>query len=188
MIVRPATLAALLFAVLALFAAGCGGDDETPSGSGAEATAAATTPAATEADAGEEGEGGETEEEREKEEEAARESGAKECSEVGDIDGEPKNQMPKDVVVLKDAHVYESEGPFGKTERFFAAVDGEAADLPAVRDEAAKALEGAGFKTLSTDEEESTEAEAHLQGDKHTVDIQVIALCTGKLRIRYTVS
>ena len=63
MIVRPATLAALLFAVLALVAAGCGGDDETPSSSGAEATTAATTAptaAATEdADAGEEGKEGE---------------------------------------------------------------------------------------------------------------------------------
>jgi hypothetical protein len=195
MIVRPATLAALLFAVLTLVAAGCGGDDETPSSSGAEATTAATTAptaAATEdADAGEqgeEGEEGESEEEREKEEEEAREAGAKECSEVGDIDGEPKNQVPEDVVVLKGSHVYESEGPFGKTERFFAAADGEAADLPAVRDAAAKALEGAGFKTLSTDEEENTEAEAHMQGDEHTVDIQVITLCAGKLRVRYTVS
>ena len=89
---------------------------------------------------------------------------------------------------LQGAKVYESEGPFGKTERFFAAVDGEAADLPKVRDDAAQQLEGVGFKSLSTDEEENTEAEAHLQGDKHTVDIQVIALCTGKLRIRYTVS
>ena len=131
---------------------------------------------------------GETEEEREKEEEAAKESGSKECSEVGDIDGEPKDQLPDDVVVLQGAHVYESEGPFGKTERFFAAVDGEAADLPARRDDAAKQLEGVGFKTLSTDEEENTEAEAHMQGDKHTVDIQVITLCSGKLRIRYTVS
>jgi len=40
---------------------------------------------------------------------------------------------------------------------------------------------------LATDQEEGAEAEAHLSGE-HTVDIQVINLCAGKLRIRYTVS
>ena len=40
---------------------------------------------------------------------------------------------------------------------------------------------------LAKDQEEGAEAEAHLSG-KHTVDIQVINLCKGKLRIRYTVS
>src|SRR4051812_32291604 len=193
--VRPAALAAVLFAVLALVFSACGRDDETPSGSGAEApattTATATATATEDADAGEEGqqgEDGDSEEEREKEEQEAREAGTKECDQVGDLDGEPKNQPPDDVVILQGAKVYESEGPFGKTERFFAAVDGEAADLPQVRDEAAQQLEGVGFKSLSTDQEENTEAEAHLQGDKHTVDIQVITFCTGKLRIRYTVS
>jgi len=105
-----------------------------------------------------------------------------------DLDAAPENQPPDDVTILDGAKVYESEGPFGKTERFFAAVDGEAADLAKVRDDAAQQLEGVGFKSLSTDEEANTEAEAHMQGDKHTVDIQVIALCDGKLRIRYTVS
>src|SRR4051795_13736306 len=169
MIVRPATLAAMLLAVLAFAFAACGGEDETSGGSESEATATAT--ATQDPDAGEEGE---TEEEREQEEQTAREAGGKECSEVGDIDGEPKHQPPDDVAVLEGAHVYESEGPFGKTERFFAAVDGDAADLHKVRDDAAQQLEGVGFKSLSTDEEANTEAEAHLQGDEHTVDIQVI--------------
>jgi hypothetical protein len=196
MIVRPATLAALLFAVLALAFAACGADDNESSSSTGEATATATTDAdagdagesGEDADKGEEGEDGDSEEEREREEQEAKEAGGKDCSTVGDIDGEPKNQPPEDVVILQGAKVYESEGPFGKTERFFAVIDGEAADLPARRDDAAKALEGVGFKTLSTDQEENTEAEAHMQGDKHTVDIQVISLCEGKLRIRYTVS
>jgi hypothetical protein len=210
MTVRPATLAALLFAVLALAVAACGDDETTTGSSGAEpnATATATQDAdagqageegeqgdqgeegeeGEEGEQGEEGEEGESEEEREKEEQEAREAGSKACSEVGDIDGEPKNQPPDDVAVLQGAHLYESEGPFGKTERFFASVDGEPADLPKIRDDAKTQLEGVGFKTLSTDEEENTEAEAHMQGDEHTVDIQVIALCEGKLRIRYTVS
>jgi hypothetical protein len=184
MIVRRATLLVLLFAALALFTAGCG-DDEPAQESGA--APAATQGGGEEAGEGE-GEEGETEEEREREEQEAREAGGKECSEVGEIDGEPKNQPPDDVKMVAGAKVYESEGPFGKTERFFAAVDGEASEMPEKRDEAAKALEEAGYKQLSTDEEENTEAEAHMEGNGKTVDIQVITLCEGKLRIRYTVS
>jgi len=89
--------------------------------------------------------------------------------------------------VLAGARLYESEGPFGKTERFFAAIDGETADLVAVRDAAAAALTANGYKLLATDQEDGIEAEAHLSG-KHTVDLQVINLCEGKLRVRYTVS
>jgi hypothetical protein len=184
MSVRPAALAALLFAVLAVAFAGCGGDDEA-----ASSTPAATGTATQDADAGsDQGEAGESGEEREREEEEAREAGGKDCATLGDLDGEPAKQPPEDVVVLLGAHVYESEGPFGKTERFLAAADGTPADLAARRDEAARQLEGVGFKTLSTDQEENAEAEAHMQGDRHTVDIQVIPLCEGKLRIRYTVS
>jgi hypothetical protein len=188
MTVRPATWAALLFAVFALLLAGCG-DDEPSGGSGAAPTATQ------DADSGAEqttepggGEEGETEEEREREEQEARESGGKPCSEVGDLDGQPKKQPPDDVAILDGAHVYESEGPFGKTERFFAVVDGEPSELPEKRDAAAKALEEGGYSIRSTDEEENTEAEAHLEGPDKTVDIQVITLCEGKLRIRYTVS
>jgi hypothetical protein len=172
-----------------LFAA-CGGDDETTGSSGAAGAQATQDADATEAPESEEpGAEGESEEEREREEAEARENGAKECSEVGDIDGEPKNQPPSDLAILDGAKVYESEGPFGKTERFFAAVDGEAAELPEKRDAAAKALEEAGYSIKATDQEENTEAEAHLEGpDGKTVDIQVITLCEGKLRIRYTVS
>src|SRR5690349_8005518 len=126
MIVRPATLAALLCCVFALFVAGCG-DDKPSQESGA---------APTQTQVGGEEQGGETDQEREKEEEEAAAAGAKECSEVGDLDGEPKHQPPDDVKILDGAKVYESEGPFGKTERFFAAVDGEAGDLPAKRDAA----------------------------------------------------
>ncbi len=171
-------LAALLCVVLALMFAACGGDDEPAS----TPTATATTAATEDADAGE------SEEEREREEAEAREAGGKECSEVGDIDGEPKKQPPSDVAILEGAKVYESEGPFGKTERFLAAVDGDAEELPEKRDAAAKALEEAGYSIRSTDQEEGAEAEAHLEGNGKTVDIQVTTLCEGKLRIRYTVS
>jgi hypothetical protein len=185
MSVRPASLAALLFAVLALFVAACG-DDETEGSSGAAPQT--TQEAQSEEPAGEqEGEEGESEEEREREEREAEEAGGKACSEVGDFDGKAKNRPPSDVTILDGADLYESEGPFGKTERFFAAIDGEPADLEARRDAAVDALERGGYKLLSSDQEEATEAEAHMSG-KHTVDIQVINLCKGKLRIRYTVS
>ncbi len=48
-------------------------------------------------------------------------------------------------------------------------------------------LKAAGYQVLDTDQEEGAEAEGHLSGP-HTVDVQVIALCKGKVRIRYTVS
>lgn len=181
MMVRRATLLVLLFAALALFTAGCGNDEEPAQESGAAPTATQGGE-----DAGEPE--GESEEEREREEAEAREAAGKECSEVGDLDGEPKNQPPEEIRMLDGAKVYESEGPFGKTERFFAAVDGDASELPEKRDEAAALLEQNGYKKLSADEEAGTEAEAHMEGNGKTVDIQVITLCEGKLRIRYTVS
>jgi hypothetical protein len=174
-----------------MLVAGCG-DDEESGQSGAQATA--TEGGSQDADAGEEqgdegeqGEEGESEEEREKEEEEARGAAGKSCDEVGDLDGSPKQEVPADLPLPGDAHVYESEGPFGKTVRYMAVTDGEADQLPAKRDDASDILVENGYKLLSKDEEAGAEAEAHLSG-KHTVDIQVINLCEGKLRVRYTVS
>jgi hypothetical protein len=171
--------------------AGCGGDDETPSASsGAEATSTQEADATPEADEGEEqGEDGDSEEEREREEQEAETAGGKDCAEAGDLDADPKLDPPADLKVPANAHIYESEGPFGKTERFFAVLDGTPEDLASARDEAQKELvDGSGYSPLSTDEEEGAEAEAHLKGSKNTVDIQVAPLCDGKIRIRYTVS
>ena len=90
--------------------------------------------------------------------------------------------------VLSYSHLYKSEGPFGKTERFYAVLDGTPEDLPSRRDDASNELvQNWGFASLSTDQEEGAEAEAHLKGAKHTVDVQVAPLCKGKIRIRYTV-
>jgi hypothetical protein len=192
MSVRPAALVALLFSVLALVAAGCGGDDETTAQSTPAATAAATdTPAATETPEAEDGDGdgdGDSEAEREREEQDAENAGGKECSEAGDLDGDPKLKVPSDLSVPTYAHVYKSEGPFGKTERFYAVLDGTPDDLASRRDDAQNELvQNSGYASLSTDQEEGSEAEAHLKGPKHTVDIQVAPLCDGKIRIRYTV-
>jgi hypothetical protein len=171
---------AAIIAALAIAVAGCGGDDDESGKSGAAATAtkAPATPEATE-------EGEEGEEEGEEEEEAG--AADKGCDEVGDLDGKPKRKLPKDVPLVADARVYESQGPFGKTVRYFAVTGGGPEDLPKTRDAVAEKLSQAGYKVLAKDQEEGAEAEAHLSG-KHTVDIQVINLCEGKLRIRYTVS
>ena len=98
------------------------------------------------------------------------------------IGGEPERRPPEKLAMPAGAHVYASEGPFGKTVRFYAAVDGT--DLIAGRDQAADALASAGYKLLSSDQEPPVEAEAHFEG----VSVQVATLCDGKLRLRYTVS
>ena len=181
---RAALLAALLVS-LAMLAAGCGSDENEGGQSGAQSTA--TEAATQDADSGTQGEDGDSEEERAKEEEEAKGAAGKSCDEAGNLDGSPKEEVPANLPLPGDAHVYESEGPFGKTVRYFAAIDGEADQLPAKRDDASDILVENGYKLLSKDEEAGAEAEAHLSG-KHTVDIQVINLCEGKLRIRYTVS
>jgi hypothetical protein len=163
-------LLAAFIAALAIPVAGCGGNEDESGKSGASATKEASTPAPTEAEEGEE-------------------AGAadKNCDEVGHLDGKPKRKLPRDVPVVAGARVYESQGPFGKTVRYFAVTGGGPEDLPKTRDAVADRLAKAGYKVLAKDQEEGAEAEAHLSG-KHTVDIQVINLCEGKLRIRYTVS
>jgi hypothetical protein len=188
MISKPAVLLATVLVALAMLVAGCGSDENEGGESGAQATATDSGSQEQDADAGEEqGEEGETEEEREKEEQEAEGAASKSCDEAGDLDGTPKDEVPADLPLPGDAKVYESEGPFGKTVRYFAVTDGEPDQLPAKRDDASDILVENGYKLLSKDEEAGAEAEAHLSG-KHTVDIQVINLCEGKLRIRYTVS
>jgi hypothetical protein len=102
------------------------------------------------------------------------------------IDGEPERRPPPELAILDGAHTYASEGPFGRTERFFAAIDGAPGDLVARRDAAADALVAAGFRLLSKDDEAPVEAEAHVSGER-MVSVQVTSLCAGKLRLRYTV-
>jgi hypothetical protein len=186
--VRSLSLVVVLFAAFALALAGCGGDDETT----AQSTPAATeSPAATEAAESEEAEGedGDSEEEREREEQEAEGASSKDCAEAGDLDGDPKVKPPADLSVPAYAHVYKSEGPFGKTTRFYAVLDGTPDDLASRRDDAQNQLvQNQSYQSLSTDQEEGAEAEAHLKGPEHTVDIQVAPLCEGKIRIRYTVS
>jgi hypothetical protein len=165
--------AAVVAAALTILVAGCGSDDNQTA---ATPTATSTpTPTATEdRDKGEDKDKGE--EER---------GAAKDCDEVGDLHARPKHKLP--VPLVAGARVYESQGPFGKTTRYFAVAKGDAESLPEWRDKVDAKLEAAGYKVLDTDQEEGAEAEGHL-GGPHTVDVQVIGLCKGKVRIRYTVS
>jgi len=103
------------------------------------------------------------------------------------INGEPERRPPAELALPAGARVYLSEGPFGKTERFYAVIDGDVEQLEAARDRAADALVGSGYKLLTKDAEPPIEAEAHVQG-ANIVSVQVTSLCDGKLRLRYTVS
>ncbi len=178
-------LAAMVVAALALLAAGCGGNDEKQA-TGSAATATATPTATEPADAGADAD---ADKGADPDNGADADAGGKDksCSDVGDIEGDPKTAPPADVAFPGGAHVYQSAGPFGKTMQYFAVIDGGPDDLPAKRDDASDLLVENGYKLNSKDQEEGTEAEAHLSG-KHNVDVQVINLCEGKLRIRLTVS
>ena len=183
MIVRRLAAALAALAVAAVVA-GCGG-----AGKKTESAATPTrtaTPAATSAtDQQDKAKGEGEDEDADKGEEAG---GAKrDCDEVRDLGGRPKHTLPHSIPLVAGARVYESQGPFGKTTRYFAATKGGPDELAKVRDKVDAKLKAAGYKVLATDQEEGAEAEGHLSGP-HTVDIQVINLCKGKLRIRYTVS
>jgi hypothetical protein len=103
------------------------------------------------------------------------------------IEGDPERRPPAAMALPAGAHLYLSEGPFGKTERFYAVLDGEEDELVAKRDVAADALVEGGYTLLRKDAEPPIEAEAHVEGEQ-LISVQVTALCEGKLRLRYTVS
>jgi hypothetical protein len=179
--------AAVVAAALTVVAAGCGSDDnqsETASTPTATRTPA-TTPTAARTEEADKDKGEDEDSDKDKGEE---ERGAsKDCDEVGELDAKPKHKLPRSVPLVAGARVYESQGPFGKTTRYFAVAKGDAEALPKWRDKVDAKLKAAGYKVLDTDQEEGAEAEGHLSGP-HTVDVQVIGLCKGKVRIRYTVS
>jgi hypothetical protein len=157
---------ALLPAVLALALAGCGGGGEEPTAAATATPTASSTP--TQA--------------------ASPKVAGKDCGQAGDLAGEPERQPPADMAVLSYAHLYKSEGRPGKTQRFYAVLDGTPDELASRRDDAQNELvQNWGFASLSTDQKDGVEATAHLEGEKHTIDLQVTPLCEGKLRIRYTV-
>jgi hypothetical protein len=169
-------LAAVVAAAVTVVVAGCGASSDDNGQTAATSTATGTptetaTPTATE----------EADKDKGEEEGGAK----KDCDEVGDLHGKPKHKLP--VPLVAGARVYESQGPFGKTTRFFAVAKGDPDSLPEWRDKVDAKLKAGGYEVLDTDQEEGAEAEGHLSGP-HTVDVQVINLCKGRVRIRYTVS
>ena len=183
MIVRRLA-AALVAAALTAVLAGCGSDNKSESAATPTQTGTpAETPTATETAQSEDKDKGEEDKDKGEEEGGAK----RDCDEVGDLKGKPKHKLPRSIPLVAGARVYESQGPFGKTTRYFAVAKGGPEDLPKLRDKVDAKLKAAGYKVLAADQEEGAEAEGHLSGP-HTVDVQVINLCKGKLRIRYTVS
>jgi hypothetical protein len=179
--------AALVAAALTAVVAGCGSNNSSSETAASPTSTPTSTPTQTPTSTPTEDADKDKGEDKDKDE-GEEEGGAKrDCDDVGDIKGKPKHNLPSSVPLVAGARVYESQGPFGKTTRFFAVTSGGPDDLPKVRDKVDATLTAAGYKQLATDQEEGAEAEGHLSGP-HTVDIQVINLCKGKLRVRYTVS
>ncbi|GAA5186182.1 hypothetical protein GCM10023322_31870 [Rugosimonospora acidiphila] len=106
------------------------------------------------------------------------------CAKAGDLDATPALKPPANFPMVSDGHLYEAKGPFGKTELFFVWKQADPTNLDVVRDEAANLLVSAGYKLERKDQEEGSEAEATLSGPQ-TVAIQVIQLCTGRVRVKY---
>ncbi len=177
--------AAALAAALTILVAGCGSSNDTsqtaatPTKTSTPSPTETATPTATATE----------EADKDKDKDAGEEAGgaSKECGDVGDLKAKPKHKLPSSVPLVAGARVYESQGPFGKTTRYFAVGKGGPDELPDWRNKVDAKLKAAGYNVLDTDQEEGAEAEGHLSGP-HTVDIQVINLCKGKVRIRYTVS
>ena len=71
----------------------------------------------------------------------------------------------------------------GKTQIWFAAVDGTPDQLASLRDAYDTKLTGQSYKIDHTDQEKGAEAEAEFSG-AHDGTTQFIPLCTGKVRMR----
>ena len=82
--------------------------------------------------------------------------------------------------------VYESNSQ-GKTQFWFAAVDGGPDQLESLRDSYNTTLTGKGYKIEGTDQEDGAEAEAEFSG-AHEGTTQFIPLCTGKVRVRIKIT
>ena len=71
----------------------------------------------------------------------------------------------------------------GKTQFWFAAIDGTPDQLASLRDAYNTTLKGQGYKIGGTDQEKGAEAEAEFSG-AHDGTTQFIPLCSGKVRVR----
>jgi len=74
----------------------------------------------------------------------------------------------------------------GRTREVSGVLRGELGDLVRVRDDAAAALTGAGYRQVGTDQEAGYEAEAEFEGPQE-VTVKVRPLCRDYLALSYTV-
>ena len=111
----------------------------------------------------------------------AKENSTKPCG--SEFSGTPGTAFPSDVPGLDGQTVYGYQSQ-GKTQDWFATVDGTRDDIVKTRDAVNDKLKGASYTIKGTDQEKGIEAESEFRG-KHEGSIQVQVACEGKLRIRY---
>lgn len=90
--------------------------------------------------------------------------------------------LPADVPVPSGGTVYDYNSQ-GKTQFWFAAVDGTPDRLVSLRDSYNTQLTGKGYTIEGHDQEPGAEAEAEFKGP-HEGTTQFQQLCTGKVRVR----
>ena len=166
-----------MLVALAMLVAGCGSDENGSGPSGAQSTEAGTARGSSQS---------ESEAQREREEEEAKGAAGKSCDEVGDLGGTRRRRSPPTCRCPGTPTCTSPRARSGRRSATSRSSTASPIRCPR-RDDARDVLVENGYKLLSKDEEAGAEAESHLSG-KHSVDIQVINLCEGKLRVRYTVS
>ena len=102
-----------------------------------------------------------------------------------DFSGTPSTAFPSDLPGLDGQTVYSYQSQ-GKTQDWFATVDGTRDDIVKTRDAVNDKLKGANYTIKGTDQEKGIEAESEYAGP-HEGSIQVQVACSGKLRVRYRV-
>lgn len=107
-----------------------------------------------------------------------------------DFAAEPSKQPADNVVEVPGyVHVYRYENPPGKTERWYAVLDGTPEELSFRRDDAMNFMvQNAGYAPVSNAFKEGVRASAKLESPDHKAEIVVTIPCAGKLKVRYTIS
>ncbi len=107
------------------------------------------------------------------------------CSLAGPLDATVSAPLPPDLPILAGAHLYQTKPDEFRYPVYYTWVAARPTDLLAVRDRAVAALAAAGYRLLGKDADLGVEATAGLTGPMR-VNLQVIQLCQGRLRLRYT--
>ncbi len=100
-----------------------------------------------------------------------------------EIDVKAAQQLPADVPAPTGATVYRNDAQ-GKTQVWFASLQGVPDDIVKVRDQVASDLAAKGYEIEGKDQEPGAEAEAEFKGP-HEGTIQVRTLCQDRLVVRY---